>query len=486
MRTLYLFFLLAFLSITGFTQVYTVQTVPNTKVSSNKLVTNPDGILSTETESQLNAMLDSLERKTSSQVAVVMLNSIGEVDEFSFSQELFTAWKIGQASNDNGLLILFVRDKRVIRFHTGLGLEGILPDVICKRIQRDYMVPMFKEGKVDEGMLAGVGEVVKMIADPNYRNEVLSPKDKAFKPEDWIGVGIIMGIAWFVTALIVFFIMRGLGSFPGSKNYTKGNEPHSKLSSTEWFIWFVIVPPVLMVVLTTWNRGDVFWWGIYFYLVAQVVYKFIRILFVSAALQKERKLQDQFALLKKRTGYWIFLAILFPLPVIFLTMLYFKKLKGIRTTPRTCSQCSNKMKKLDEKSDNEYLTRSMITEENIKSVDYDVWLCESCNGVDIEAYYNDSTEFIQCPKCSSITFVETARKTLRQATYSHSGEVRITSTCKNCGHQESDTQTTPRLVRSTSSSSSSSGSSSFSSSSGSSGGSFGGGRSGGGGASSSW
>lgn len=485
MRSIILLILLFVQSLDGLAQVYTVQTVPNTKVSTNKLVTNPDGILSSSVEEELNTMLDSLEKKTTSQVAVVMLNSIGEEDEFDFAQELFTTWKIGQASNDNGLLILFVSDRHVIRFHTGYGLEGILPDAICKRIQMQYMVPMFKEGKINEGMLAGVEEVVKVIADHKYRNEVVSPTEKEFKPEDWIGVAIILGIAWFITALIIYFIMRGAGSFPDSKQFTKHDEPHSKLSSIQWFFWFVVVPPALMVVLSISKRGDVFWWGFYFYLIAQVVFKFVRIQKELAKLGKERKFHDQLEFLKNNKGYWIFLAIIFPVPVIFLTVLYFGKMRGIRTRPRTCLKCSGKMKRLDEKADDEYLTKSMITEENIKSVDYDVWLCESCSEIEIEAYYNDRTQFTQCPKCASIAFYETGRKTIRHATESNSGEVRVTCTCKNCRHQKSSTETIPRVVPSSSSSDSSSSWSSSSSSS-DSGGSFGGGDSGGGGASSSW
>lgn len=485
MRSVILSILLFVQSLHGLAQVYTVQTVPNTKVSANKLVTNPNGILSSSAEEKLNAMLDSLEKKTTSQVAVVMLNSIGEADEFDFAQELFTTWKIGQASNDNGLLILFVSDRHVIRFHTGYGLEGILPDVICKRIQMQYMVPMFKEGKIDDGMVAGVEEVVKLISDPNYRSEVANPTETEFKPEDWLGAGIILGLGWFMTALIIYFIMRGSGSFPDSKRYARQNEPHSKLSSKPWFLWFVVVPPVLMIVLSTSQRGDVFWWGFYLYLIAQVLYKFVRILRVADELQKERKFHEQLDFFKNRKGYWIFLSIIFPLPVIFLTILYFGRMRGIRTRPRTCLKCSGKMKKLNEMADDEYLTKSMITEENIKSVDYDVWLCELCSEVEIEAYYNDRTKFTQCTKCASIAFYETGRKTIRQATESNSGEVRITYTCKNCKHQKTDTDTIPRIVRSSTSSNSSSSWSSSSSSS-SSGGSFGGGRSGGGGASSSW
>ena len=50
-----------------------------------------------------------------------------------------------------------MKDLREIRFVTGGGLEGILPDALCKRIQLNYMLPAFREGNYSAGMVAGVG-----------------------------------------------------------------------------------------------------------------------------------------------------------------------------------------------------------------------------------------------------------------------------------------------------------------------------------------
>ena len=50
---------------------------------------------------------------------------------------------VGQKERDNGLVILLSTDERCVQFATGYGLEGILPDAICKRIQNRYMLPYF-------------------------------------------------------------------------------------------------------------------------------------------------------------------------------------------------------------------------------------------------------------------------------------------------------------------------------------------------------
>ena len=78
---------------------YTPATVPNTKLVDNSYVSNPDGIISGNAVAQINATLLDLENKTSSQVSVVVLRSIGDADIFDFAQELFNLWGIGNTNN---------------------------------------------------------------------------------------------------------------------------------------------------------------------------------------------------------------------------------------------------------------------------------------------------------------------------------------------------------------------------------------------------
>lgn len=124
-------------------QSCTIETVPNTKLVNNSYVSNPDGLLQESTVNQINSQLKALEDSSTAQIAVVMLSSIGDADIFDFAQRLFQHWGIGQDDKDNGLLILYVQDQRTIRFHTGFGFEGVLPDAICKHIQTQFMVPRF-------------------------------------------------------------------------------------------------------------------------------------------------------------------------------------------------------------------------------------------------------------------------------------------------------------------------------------------------------
>ena len=138
--------------------------VPNVQLADrSRYVSNPDGILSAGAVARLDSLCGALRGQGLAQVAVAALDDIEGGDAFSFAMRLFGSWGVGRKEVDNGLGILLVRDLREIRFVTGPGLEGVLPDALCKRIQLNFMLPYFREGDYDAGMVAGVGAVAELL-----------------------------------------------------------------------------------------------------------------------------------------------------------------------------------------------------------------------------------------------------------------------------------------------------------------------------------
>lgn len=198
---LMLFLLVATLSFaTGEEKQYTLQDVPNVRLNdARQYVSDPSHILSGSARDTINAVLGRLEESTGIETAVVMLPSIGEEDIFNFAHELFRQWGIGKQKSNNGLLILFVMDQRKVRFTVGYGLEGTMTDAMSKRIQMQRMVPRFKAGDWDGGMVDGVRAVAQVL-DGSMQPE---PTDD---DEDMlvgiIALLIIIGIAIFVIFLV--------------------------------------------------------------------------------------------------------------------------------------------------------------------------------------------------------------------------------------------------------------------------------------------
>ena len=148
---------LAVMTVTGVTAtVWTPVNIPIVHLQDReRYVCNPDGILSQEAVSSIDAIFRAIEDSTGIQTLIVAVGSIEPADCFEFTHQLGERNGIGQSEHDNGLVIMLSTEERCIQFATGYGIEGMLPDAICKRIQEQYMNPFFKDDNWDDGMLAG-------------------------------------------------------------------------------------------------------------------------------------------------------------------------------------------------------------------------------------------------------------------------------------------------------------------------------------------
>jgi len=121
-----------------------------------RYVCNPDYILSSTTVTQIDSILYALEQQTGIETLVVVVKEIDGGDCFNFAYELGKQNGVGKKSSNNGLVILLSTQDRCIQFVTGYGLEGILPDAICKRIQNQKMNGYFAKNEWDAGMISGI------------------------------------------------------------------------------------------------------------------------------------------------------------------------------------------------------------------------------------------------------------------------------------------------------------------------------------------
>ncbi len=176
---------------------HTPQSVPNPRPLWAGHVANPDQVIDAEHAEQIERLLSRLEADRGVQVAVVALADVeSPVDVIDFAQQLFEHWGIGDRSRDDGLLVLLVRDQRTVRMHTGYGLEGLLPDLLCHRIEQQLMKPAFKEGRYGEGLLSGLTEVDRIVRDPEAAAQAV-----AALPAETDGWRVMR---WVVSAPIAF------------------------------------------------------------------------------------------------------------------------------------------------------------------------------------------------------------------------------------------------------------------------------------------
>lgn len=181
-------------------KVYTTRNLPKVHLQDRtRYVCNPEGILSAAATDSIDRMLYALEQQTGIETVVAVVPSIGEDDCFDFSHRLLNEWGVGKKEKNNGLVILLVTDQRCIQFYTGYGLEGDLPDAICKRIQTRDMIPYLKDGNWDAGMVAGVRAVCARL-DGSMENDTEEEEDLSVGAALLLFMGII-GIGLLVAIL---------------------------------------------------------------------------------------------------------------------------------------------------------------------------------------------------------------------------------------------------------------------------------------------
>ena len=197
-----LLLLFCFLAVAG-AKVYKVEDVPMVHLADRtRYVSNPDGILSPASVATIDSLLFALEGKTGIQVLVAVLGDIEGGDCFDFAYRLGKENGVGQKERDNGLVVLLSTGERCVQFATGYGLEGVMPDAICKRIQQQYMVEHFANGDWDAGMVAGMRAVcgvldgsMENIGDEDVDEELIALA--VFLTMIFGGLAVIILAVWY-------------------------------------------------------------------------------------------------------------------------------------------------------------------------------------------------------------------------------------------------------------------------------------------------
>jgi uncharacterized protein len=171
---------------------------------SSTLVTDFTNTLSASDKQQLEQKLVAFNDSTSTQIAVVIMKSVGDYDINDYGQKLGRAWGIGQKGKNNGILVLVAMGDRKVSIQTGYGAEGPLPDVITHEIIQNDITPRFKAGDYYGGLNAGTDDIIKYTKG-EYK------ADKKAQNKGGGGGSVAILIIIVIVILIVIFRNRGGG-----------------------------------------------------------------------------------------------------------------------------------------------------------------------------------------------------------------------------------------------------------------------------------
>lgn len=109
-----------------------------------------------------------------------------------------------------------------------------------------------------------------------------------------------------------------------------------------------------------------------------------------------------------------------------------KKYRKARDGAMNCPTCGGKMHKLNEEEDNNLLSPSQDFEEQLNSVDYDVWVCDDCGTVERFAFPNKHSQYQECEHCHTKAATMVQDHVVIPATTRRSGVGERVYECKYC------------------------------------------------------
>ncbi len=177
------------------------------------------GALASADRERLEQRLIAREASSRNQVVVAIFRSLEGESLEDYSIRLAKAWRIGQKGLDNGVIFLVFLDDRKMRIEVGYGLEGGLTDAVSSSILRDVVAPRFREGRIAEGIGAGLDSIDRAIAGTYQR----PPGPNRGQPTHGFGWREVLGLVFVGLLLFVLVQNRIQNAALRRRGYTGGS-----------------------------------------------------------------------------------------------------------------------------------------------------------------------------------------------------------------------------------------------------------------------
>lgn len=166
-------------------------------------VVDEANLLSPATEAALTQKLEALETATGRQLVVATLPSLQGLEIEEYGYQLGRAWKLGGEKTDDGVVLIVAPNERKVRVEVGYGLEPVLTDALSSVIIQSAILPKFKAGDMEGGVVAGADALVQQLSLPDEAAKAqvakAAERPRAEGPPKWILILLVFG---FVSMLI--------------------------------------------------------------------------------------------------------------------------------------------------------------------------------------------------------------------------------------------------------------------------------------------
>ena len=463
---------------------YNVANLPSPKEKGQDyFVSNPDGILSSFAVDTLNAIALEIERRSSAEIAVVVVNDFKGDDDFEFAFNLFNSWGIGKKENDNGLLLFIAKDRRAYRFITGYGMEPVLPDGMLRSIGEQHLLPYFKKGKYDDGVLAAMDAIRSTVLSVGSADELkaASGKQTFFQRYQQVLIDSLL------IMLLTFAVLKWISYVADEKiirNKRRQNLRQNGISLAGGLGCMALTLFIgVFVILFAGAELDILflvkwvpWYLVFAGSIAILIKSSKAVKHISKAFRDDKNRMAALGVYYR----WTLIPLLLSPFALLNAALFLKRRKAMqeRFIPPDDSGNWVRLDRDKLKKNTDLLDKGRHCEESLFSRSYQLWKHRLSGAIKVIGWDGKkSKKYSACPDCSYITLKRPFVKTIVAATSGSEGKGERMQECEHCTYNVSLGAVVIPQKATRSSSTGGSGSSS---------GSFGGGSSGGGGAGGRW
>lgn len=184
-------------------------------------------ILNENEEIQMRNIGRSIEDQTTSQVAVLTVDSIGETSIEEYSVKAYRKYALGTEKDNNGVLLVLAMKEKKIRIEVGYGLEGTIPDGKAGRILDEYAIPHLKNGQPNLAVMNTYQALANEVSGTTEFGDIPQQhqQEQDFPIPTWLLIIIIIGVVVLdfmffggtLTYMLLSIVSRGGGGGGGPR-----------------------------------------------------------------------------------------------------------------------------------------------------------------------------------------------------------------------------------------------------------------------------
>lgn len=202
---------------------YSFATIPQ-KPLENVYIFDYANLIDDSDENNMKLLAKEIEDRTSAEIVVVTVETLGDYTIDEYALQLFRKWGIGDKEKNNGVLILVNKEnllknrKGRIRIEVGYGLEGAISDGKAGRILDTYAIPAFEKKEYSNGIrdtfFAVANEVAKeynlSLEEIKKHSNIQIPADYNVEYDYDTGMEASDVVSFIVVLIVFIYILLRL------------------------------------------------------------------------------------------------------------------------------------------------------------------------------------------------------------------------------------------------------------------------------------